>query len=137
MRTDIYMHKGIPDDQSPLSSESPQTNIAESQPMSLGGKVALGYGALAARQSFRMAVGQIKASGNENLAMAMQNTAKAIMDIGLIVGTGGKALIPMAISGGIEALGNHLDRERRNQETEINNRLRGVVVGFMQSQGGD
>ena len=126
MRTDIYMHKGVPEDKTPLSPASPNTNTTQSPSISLRGGVMLGYSAVAARQSYRLLTDQIKASGNESLAMGMANTSKLVTDLGLVVGTKGLALIPMAISGAIEVTGNYFDRERSNREREVENMLRGA-----------
>jgi len=136
MRQDIYMHKGVPDDSTPLSAESPTTaSSSESPSMTTGGKVALAYGALAARSATRTIMSEIRMSGNEQVANTVQTIAKGVTDIGLIVGTGGKVLIPMAISGGLEAISSFTERTRNNNEREIENRLRGANINFMQGVG--
>jgi len=129
MRQDIYMHKGVPDDSTPLSAESPtESNSAGSPNVTLSGGIMLGYAAMAGRQMYRTAVDEMKATGNEELAMKVSNAANFVTQTALVIGTGGKALIPMGINAVVETVGSTLQRNRENREIEIENRLRGKVL---------
>lgn len=129
MRQDIYMHKGVPDDSTPLSAESPtESNSAGSPTINVQSTVFLGYAAMAGRQMYRTAVDEMKATGNEELAMKVSNAANFVTQTALVIGTGGKALIPMGINAVVETVGSTMQRNRENREIEIENRLRGRVL---------
>lgn len=132
-RYDIYMHKGQVEDSTPLSAASPITNNTQSPSLATKGNVAVVYGAMAAKTTYRTAVSEMKASGNEILANQMSNITNFGTRAALIAGTKGIAAIPMAIEGIAQGATMTLERNRDNKQTEIENTLRGrnkAVGGF-------
>jgi hypothetical protein len=124
-RYDIYMQKGQVEDSTPLSPTSPITNNTQSPSIVSKGNVAVLYGTMAAKTTYRTAMAEIKASGNEVLANQMANVTNFATRAALVVGTKGIALIPMTIEGASQVVGTVLERNRENKQTEIENTLRG------------
>lgn len=125
----IWQQKTTQEDTTPISASSPQgSDSGRSPQMSTGGKATLAYGALIARQGYQTAIGEIEARGNEELAREISDTIKQISYTGIVIATGGKALIPLAVSQSVSTLQNSLEIKRENTMTDIKNRLRGDRV---------
>lgn len=135
-RYDIYMHNKPQEDTTPISSSSPQTNNTSSPSLATKGNIALTYGAVAAVKTYRTAVQEVKARGNERLAVQMSNAANVASRVGLIVGTKGIAAIPMVIEGAFDIATTVWERERENKQIEIENSLRGRRNKFGGGLGG-
>jgi len=127
-RIEILQRQEQQEDTTPLSAQSPRVSSAQSPRMSTAGKATLAYGAVIARQGFQTAIGEIEARGNEELAREISDTIKQISYTGIVIATGGKALIPLAVSQGVSTLQRNLEINRDNTMTTIKNRLIGQRV---------
>ncbi len=128
-RIDIYQKRAPAEDTTPISAGNPRTNTAGQPSISTAGKATIAYGAIVARQAYQTATGEMRARGNIEMANRIENAATGLMYGTLIIGTGGKAAIPIAISGISQGISQVLERNRENEEIQLMNRLRGRQVG--------
>lgn len=130
MAYDIYMHHKPKDDTTPLSAESPVSNVTESPRMTLRSGVTIGYAAMVGRQTMRTAVEQTRLNGNEETATLMSNASTVIEKGILAYATVGLSLIPEGISFGVDAYSTIKERRRNNIQREIENSLRGKNINM-------
>ena len=130
----IFMHKGLAEGETPVSSTSPSTEMASSPPESRTGIVAIGIAKATAMRTFQSATAQIRASGHEQLATGIQNTA-ATVAFGVVAYKFPPLAVIQVASGAIDAGVNIWSRSRERENIEFDREQSGLRHNFNQMGG--
>lgn len=130
----IDIPKGTQDGQTSVTPQSPRSNVAQSPPMSMGTKIAIGYGILAARTTYQTVTQELRAGGNEELATDLENVGGAIAFATAAIATGGLSLIPATFTEVAATVSRNRTMARENREVQFNRALMGARVNFNQGR---
>lgn len=130
----IDIPKGVQDGQTSVSSQSPRSNVAQSPPMSMGSKIAIGYGLLAARTTYQTVTQELRAGGNEELATTLENISGAVAFGAATIATGGLSLIPAGVSEAAATISRSRGLARENRDIEFRREQMGRRVTFNQGR---
>ena len=117
-----------------VSPQNPQTNITKSPPISMRGKIAIGYGLLAARTTYQTITQEVRAGGNEELATDLENLGGALETATVLYGTGGLAAVPMGIQEIAASVVRTRTTARKNRVVNYELSLKGNRVNFNQGR---
>jgi len=131
---DVYVHKQGREGVSALNPESPTNQNAVSPRKPVSKAALLGYGSLLANRTYSTVVGEVKASGNEELAQTLSNVGRAGSVIAAAVATKGLSLIPEAISGIAQQVTRTKTAERQTRIAEYEVNLKGSRVNYNQGR---
>lgn len=126
----IEMPKGIEEGQTSLSPASPTRSNVGSPAITQKGVALLTVGTIAASQTLNVISSELRGTGNESNAVAMENSTKAFGLGYLVFKTKGAAILPL----GIGALAKGVERTkeviRTNQELEFERSMSGSRITY-------
>ena len=127
MRYDIYVQKGMTEDQTPLTSESPQTDVSVSPKKAIGLSIGINQIMANANTAAATIAQEMSSSGYERGALAIQNT----QTVATMIAT--KIFLPKLsyiniISGAAGAVTGYRDRLRQNRNIDFQSRIKGPRI---------
>lgn len=130
---DVYVHKQGAEGASPLNPESPVNEAATNAARVAIKKTALlGYGKLLANRAIGTITSELKADGNERLAVTLGNVSKGANMLVAAIATSGLSLIPEAIGAVTSSVVRERAAARDTKRAEIEMRLKGGRSNFHQ-----
>lgn len=127
MRYDIYVQKGLTEDQTPLTSESPQTDVSVSPKKAIGLSFGVQQVTAAANTAATVWAQERTAAGNERQALAIQNAAFAAT-IAITKLVLPKLSVINVISGGAQLVVANRQRKIENKNIEFRTQVQGPRV---------
>ena len=131
---DVYVHKQGREGVSALNPESPTNENAVSPRSPVSKAALLGYGSLLANKTYSTVVGEIQASGNEELATQLGNLGRGVSLISAAVATKGLSLIPEVINSTATQFQRYRSAQRESRIAEYNVSLKGARVNYNQGR---
>jgi len=131
---DVYVHKQGREGVSALNPESPTNQNAVSPRKPVSKAALLGYGSLLANRTYSTVVGEIQASGNEELATQLGNLGRVAGIATAAFATGGLSLIPEVINSTAGQIQRYRAAKRESRIAEYNVSLKGARVNYNQGR---
>jgi hypothetical protein len=129
----LAIQKNIQEGEHALSSTSPVSESATSaSKIAIKKTTLLAYSKLLANKSISTVAQELKADGNERMAVELSNMANAANIIVSVASTKGLALIPMTISSVAQQVVRYRSAARETKIAEVERRLKGQRSNFSQ-----
>jgi hypothetical protein len=132
---DVYLHTTPTEGTTPLNPESPPREAATNTARIAIKKTSmLAYGKLLANQTINTVAQELKADGNERLALTVSNLTNAANIAVSVIATQGLSLIPLTISSIASQVTRHRQAARETRIAEVETRLKGGRSNFNQGR---
>ena len=132
---DVYLHTTPSEGTTPLNPESPPREAATNTArIAIKKTTMLAYGKLLANKTVNTIAQELKADGNERLAVDIGNLTNAANIAVSVVATKGLALIPLTISSIATQVTRQRAAARETRIAEVETRLRGGRANFNQGR---
>jgi len=135
MAYDVYVHKQGVEGVSALNPESPANEVATNPARkAIKYTTLLGYGKLLANRTINTIANELKADGNEQAAVVINNISRGATMAVAAYATYGLSLIPEVISSTATQIVRQRAAERDTRRAEVEMRLKGGRSNFNQGR---